>query len=218
MINTKSPADFIPNFTNERLTILADALLEQCYETDEDLQSMYDSNYSVGCTRFDRQKNKLLDMPLEHDWLSTIDSSNRLVMSIYGAPFRFTNDNHILPKKKASVLMSETENLQMSKFSNDSNQLSIPLIDPLSKQPDSDHPLKWRFFIDVIESGEMDDREYEIYFVGLNNIDRPCCTWKYSEHISSHLFTTDNYKPQKVKTNSAKITLPDIQERKKNNE
>ena len=58
-MNNVLPEEYVPNFTNERLTIIAEALLTQCYETDNDLQSENDSGYSVGCTRFDRQKNKL---------------------------------------------------------------------------------------------------------------------------------------------------------------
>ena len=69
-----TPADYISNFSNDRLTIIAQALLDECYTTDEDLQSPYDTSYGRGTTRFDRQRSRLLQMPLEHKWLSTTNA------------------------------------------------------------------------------------------------------------------------------------------------
>lgn len=214
------PSDFVTPFTNERLSTISNALLEQCYDTDDDLQSPYDSNYSIGCTRFDRQKNRLIDLPLEHDWINVVDPSNRLVMSIGGAPFRFTNDNYILPRKKSSALISKSEYNQMTEFSNISGQLEMKmeLVDSVPNNEKLDLPEKWRFYIDVIESSELDTKEYEIYFVGLNVIDQPCCIWKYTDHITSNISSVDENIPKKIETNRAKITLPNSKDRKQNNE
>ena len=217
MENTQ-PSDFVPPFTNERLAIISNALLEQCYETDDDLQSSYDSNYSLGCTRFDRQKNRLLDMPLVYSWLTVTDSSNRLIMSIDGAPFRFTNDNPIVPKKKSSSLVSKTESKQMSNFTNGQFQLRLIKSEDPSSENELNIPIKWRFYIDVIQSSELDSKEYEVFFVGLNVIDEPCCIWKHTENVVPHITSIDENITKKVETSRAKITLPNRKDTKVNNE
>ena len=184
-MNNVLPEEYVPNFTNERLTIIAEALLSQCYETDNDLQSENDSGYSVGCTRFDRQKNKLKNMSLEYSWLNISDGSNRLVMNVDGAPFRFTRDDYLSPKKLSSVKISDTEAIQIESYFVGS-QGAFDWDDDTNCEAKT--PIKWRFFIDVSESAEVEnERDYEIYFVGMNLSDQPKCIWK--EKLSS----TQNY-------------------------
>ncbi|MEZ8096562.1 hypothetical protein ACED51_20865 [Photobacterium swingsii] len=211
-MTNKLPSDYVPSFKNDRITILASALLEQCYQTDDDLQSDYDSGYSIGCTRFDRQKNRLKDMALEHEWLNISDGSNRLVMNIDGAPFRFTRDNYLAPKKQSSTAVSNTEAIQITKFSQ-SQQLGFDWSDDTDN--DLETPMKWRFFVDVTESAESDERDYEIFFVGLNSIDVACCVWQLSEHKSPALSSADDEKPQTVKTQPARTTLPNADKHRK---
>ncbi|OCH38837.1 hypothetical protein [Aliivibrio fischeri] len=205
------PCYFVPSFTNERLTIIAKALLEQCYRTDDDLQSDYDSGYSIGCTRFDRQKNCLKNMALEHSWLNISDGSNRLVMNIDGAPFRFTRDNYLAPKKQSSTTISSTEAIQITKFSQ-SQQLGFDWGD---ENIDNDTPNKWRFFVDVTEGLEGHDNDYEIFFVGLSALDQPCCVWRLAEHSSISLHSVEGGKPETVKSEPAKTTLPNTEKRRK---
>lgn len=208
----KSPASYVSNFTDERLTILATALLQQCFETDDDLQSDFDSGYSVGCTRFDRQKNRLKNMALEYEWLNITDGSNRLVMNIDGAPFRFTRDDYLAPKKLTSTAVSDSEAIQIKKFAQ-SKQLGFDWGD--EKSNDDYNIIKWRFFVDVTESVEDSTRDYEIFFVGFDELDTPKCVWSLSEHASSGIAGTDDNKPEKVPTKSAKTTLPNAEESRK---
>ncbi|HGF7375787.1 TPA: hypothetical protein AB5C23_003506 [Vibrio cholerae] len=206
------PSFYVKNFTDERLTILARALLQQCFQTDDDLQSDYDSGYSVGCTRFDRQKNRLKHMALEYEWLNITDGSNRLVMNIQGAPFRFTRDNYLAPKKRSSTAVSESEAIQIEKFSQ-SQQLSLDFGD---EKHDTDYNIiKWRFFVDVTQNAESSDRDYEIFFVCFDELDTPKCVWSLAEHASTGIASTDGHTPQKVPTKSAKTTLPNDEESRK---
>lgn len=209
-MTSKSPADYVPQFTNERITIIAKALLEQCYATDDDLQSTYDSGYSIGCTRFDRQKNRLKEMALEHAWLNISDGSNRLVMNINGAPFRFTRDDYLAPKKQSSTIVSRTEAIQIEKFSESQHQLGFDWGD--ADDSESEMPFKWRFFVDVTENSEFDQRDYEIYFVGLNFMDQISCVWQLSEHASHSLTSVHDEKPEAAKMPPAQTTLPHTKE------
>ena len=203
---SNTPSDFVPNFTNDRIELIAEAILKQCYETDENLQSEFDSNYSIGCTRFDRCKNCLKNLALNKSWLSISDGSNRLVMNIDGAPFRFTRDDYQAPKKRTSTIVSETEAIQMTKFS-ESQQLSLDWED--KNEDDTPLSLKWRFFIDVTEGFEADERDYEIYFVGLNEKDEAMCVWKLSDHSTNAISAVDSDKPKSVTIKPVKTTLPE---------
>ncbi|EKO3590776.1 hypothetical protein N6C01_003250 [Vibrio metschnikovii] len=211
-MTSKNPSDFVDAFTNERLTIIAQALLEQCYETDDDLQSDFDSGYSVGCTRFDRQKNRLKQMALEYPWLDIHDGSNRLVMKVEGAPFRFTRDNYLAPKKRSSTAVSDTEAIQIEKFEK-TQQLALDLGD--ETRDNDEYITKWRFFVDVAEDQEISQRDYEIFFVGFNAIDQPKCVWCLSEHRSSVITSVDDTRPEKVATKAPKTTLPNSDESRK---
>ncbi len=215
-MHDKKPSDFVDSFTDERLTIIAQALKEQCFKTDDDLQSDYDSGYSVGCTRFDRQKNKLKRMALEYDWLNISDGSNRLVMNINGAPFRFTRDDYSSPKKRSSTAVSETEAIQIEKFSA-SHQGSFNWGDDGSGESKED-VVKWRFFIDVIDALDDGERDYEISFVGFNEVDQVKCVWNLSDNSSTGISSADEELPDKVTTEAAKTTLPVTEVRKHSDE
>ena len=212
------PSDFVPGFTNERLTIIAQALLTECYTTDDDLQSKYDSGYSIGCTRFDRQKNKLKDMALDHHWLGITDPSNKLIMTIDGAPFRFTRDDYQAPKKIALTSVCETESQQIKKFEQ-TFQTEFNWGEKLDSGEESQDPVRWRFIVEVNESAEEDNyRDYEIYFVGYCMLDSPVCVWKLSEHTSGYAASTDAETVQAVSLEFAKTSLPVTDKGKKDND
>lgn len=214
-MSDKKPSHFVDSFTDERLTIIAKALKEQCFETDDDLQSEFDSGYSVGCTRFDRQKNKLKQMVLDYEWLNINDGSNRLIMNINGAPFRFTRDNYLAPKKRSSTAVSETEAIQIEKFTAH-HQESFNWGEDSGESMES--VLKWRFFIEVIEAPEGEERDYEIYFVGLNEVDQVKCVWSLPENSASGISSSDDTRPEKVTTEAPKTTLPTKEVRKLSDE
>lgn len=179
-MSTPHPQHFEPVLTDERLNILAKALLEECYSTEDDLQSSYDSGYSRGCTRFDRQKNKLKLLALQHPWLTISDGSNRLVMAIEGLPFRFARDDHTSPRKPATLLVSGTEAIQREKFIIE-NQFEMDF-DGISHSERMRQPSFWRFFVEVSESLE-DGRDYNIYFVGFNELKEAVCVWEYANKV-----------------------------------
>lgn len=203
-MSTPHPQYFEPVLTEERLNILAKALLEECYSTEDDLQSSYDSGYSRGCTRFDRQKNKLKLLALEHSWLTISDGSNRLVMSIEGLPFRFARDEHKAPRKPATLLVSGTEAIQREKFILE-NQIEMDF-DGISHSERIRQPSFWRFFVEVSESLE-DGRDYNIYFVGFNELKEAVCEWEYANRVAV-VTSTDDIKHDAVVLSPAVAEVP----------
>ena len=209
------PVNYVESFTADRLSIIAQALLDECYSTDDDLQSEFDSGYSIGCTRFDRQKNRLKNLVKDYEWLGITDPSNRLIMTIEDAPFRFTRDDYENPKKIASTLICDAESSQITKYTQQS-QLSFSWGDELESFEESDKPIRWRFVVDVNESPEdKGSRDYEIYFVGYCKYDSPVCVWKYSEHLSGYVTSTDSVLAEAVSLGSAKTSIPRKEEPRK---
>lgn len=203
-MSTPHPQHFEHVLTEERLNVLAKALLEECYSTEDDLQSTYDSGYSRGCTRFDRQKNKLKLLALEHNWLTISDGSNRLVMAIEGLPFRFARDEHKTPRKPATLLVSDTEAIQREKFVLES-QMEMDF-DGISYSEQLRKPSVWRFFVEVSESLE-DGRDYNIYFVGFNELKDAVCVWEYANKIAIAV-STDDTKHEAVELSPAVAKVP----------
>lgn len=205
----KTPTDFIPNFTDDRLTIIAQALLEECYTTDEDLQSPYDTSYGIGTTRFDRQRSRLLDMPLQHSWLGTTNSAFDLVMNINGAPFRFLSDDPNAPKKHfATSSTSKAETVQLEKFLQEQGELSIVNVSP-------EEPCAWRFFVIVSEDVD-ENREYDIKFVGFDKHSKPACMWSLSDHAATgYVAPVDGIIEPAVPTPLPRTTLPGEEQQNK---
>lgn len=205
-----TPADYISNFSNDRLTIIAQALLDECYTTDDDLQSKFDSSYGIGTTRFDRQRNRLIDMPLEHNWLNTTNTGFDLVMNIDGAPFRFLSDDPNNPKKHfATSASSKTETIQREKFlQQGQTELSIVKTNP-------GEPCTWRFFVVMGEDAEG-NKEYDIKFVGFDEHQELACMWTLSDHPSvGYVASLDGNLAPPVATPPARTTLPSEEKKAK---
>ncbi|RLM27599.1 hypothetical protein BIY29_02865 [Brenneria alni] len=102
-------------------------------------------------------------------------------MSIEGLPFRFARDEHKSPRKPATLLVSGTEAIQREKFIIES-QMEMDF-DGSSCSEQARKPSVWRFFVEVSESLE-DERDYNIYFVGFNELKEAVCVWEYANKVA----------------------------------
>ena len=154
----KLPVHYKPDLTHERLTIIADILLEEYYKTLDDLTSAYDSNYSIGCTAFDRQKNRIIALCLSgtYPWLNVLNSGNDLVFTIGSISCRFSSDNPNNPKKKATLTV---------------NRYQRQLFD------EAEHGDPCRFCF-VLDKGYNDDLEPRVVFLGFDAADAIKCEWE----------------------------------------
>lgn len=206
----KSPSEVVPAFTNERLTKIAKTLLEQALATDQDLTSPFDSGYTVGCTRFGRQRLSMLALAKENaQWLKIVDGSNRLILSIFGAPFRITCDDHTNPQKPAGKGITQPE-----------AQLLGELYDQMSFAFPEEKPttsLKWRFFTEYTENIEDGQGEYDVLFVGLDEYNKTQCVWRLSENAVSTITSTTEKPEAAVKKQPARTSLPRAKEKLREN-
>ncbi|GAB2805072.1 hypothetical protein [Dyella kyungheensis] len=100
------PSSFNVKLSSDRLQMIANWLLEELYNTQDDLTRATDSSYGRGCTTFDRQRNRIIQEAVsgDHPWLGLENSTFALVFTIGGVPCRFSNDDPANPSKGAVLL------------------------------------------------------------------------------------------------------------------
>ena len=100
------PSSFNAKLSSDRLQVIANWLLEELYNTQDDLTRATDSSYGRGCTTFDRQRNRIIQEAVsgDHPWLGLENSTFALVFTIGGVPCRFSNDDPANPSKGAVLL------------------------------------------------------------------------------------------------------------------
>jgi hypothetical protein len=154
----KLPVHYKSDLTHERLTIIAGILLEEYYNTLDDLNSHHDCNYTRGCTAFGRQKNRIINLAISstYSWLQLLNSGNDLVFAIGSVYCRFSSDNPDNPKKKATLIP---------------NRYRQSLID----ETVNDEPCRFCF---VLDKGYNDDQEPKVVFMGFDVSNTIKCLWE----------------------------------------
>jgi hypothetical protein len=152
------PVQFHQDLSSDRLTIISNLLLEEFYRTEDDLSSDVDDNYTRACTRFGRQKNRILKTGLskKYSWLSLVNAANDLVFCIGTVPCRFSNDDPRHPTKSAVLTV---------------NQYQLPFLED-SEMGD---PCRFCFIIDRGLYGNHDPR---VVFIGYDAAGAPRCQWE----------------------------------------
>lgn len=189
---TPQPWDFLPTLSEERLIVIAKALLDIFDEVQRDLSTPLDDNYTRGTTTFGRQKNKIIRLCLsdKYDWLDLRNTSNDLTFAIDGIPFRFFSDDHEKPKKPGFWRRNTQDNL----FPAEENE-----------------PVYWRF---IVEKPLADEAEASVYVIGANSNQDVVCEWKYEEMVRVLTSTTTN-RPEAIETPEPEVSLPEAQDQRK---
>ncbi|WP_445368220.1 hypothetical protein ACH5Y9_01255 [Methylomonas sp. BW4-1] len=160
------PVHYKSDLTHERLTVIASILLEEYYNTLDDLSSDYDSPYTWGCTAFGRQKNRIISLALagNYPWLKVLNSGNDLVFAIGSVSCRFSSDNPENPKKNATLTV---------------NRYQQPLFD----DAENGEPCRFCF---VLDKGYNEDIEPRIVFLGFDASGAIKCQWESDDVRTLH--------------------------------
>jgi len=159
------PAQFHPELSDDKLSLVAEWLLEELYATEDDLVRPTDSSYGRGCTVFDRQKNRIVleHASGKHDWLNVLANTFDLAFTIGGIPCRFSSDYVKNPTKKAVVEVTRYQKT----FFDDVGDASAPA----------------RFCF-VIDRGSFGGDEARVVFMGIDSHNVIRCEWK-SDNVQS---------------------------------
>lgn len=178
------PTDYHPSLTDERLALIASALLDMRSQTKEDLSSEYDDNYSIESACFGRCRNKIIEMTSsdEYPWLTLSNGQMDVTFSIGGVECRFFRDSSTKPKKKG--FFRPDQNLSL--FKSDDSQ-----------------PLIWRFIIEKSFSEEEDDR---VYFIGYSLHNQELVRWEHNG-LNAGVHLVAKKAPKAVELEAAPIDL-----------
>jgi hypothetical protein len=153
------PIHYHPDLTHERLSIVAELLLDEHYKTLDDLSSETDDNYTRGCTMFGRQKNRIKSVALAktYPWLQVSNSANDLVFTIGSVPCRFSSDDPNSPKKKAALTV---------------NRYQASFFDEIEG---NEKPCRYCF---IIDQGINEDADPSVVFLGFDATGVVRCQWE----------------------------------------
>jgi hypothetical protein len=186
-MNSKHPAMFYPDLTDDKLLLIATELLDIRYLTIGEMNSPYDDNYTRETAVFGRSKNMLISLAQggQHDWLSLRHAGMDVTINIGSVPCRFFRDDHDSPEKLGFFKRNAVDDLFAT---------------------DDQHPVMWRF---VVEKALTDDADDQVYFAGYNVYQEKVSEWIYS-NATPQLHTVDKVVPAAVEILPAPVAIRDV--------
>lgn len=178
------PSSFRPELTGERLSVIAEALLDIRFTTIREMDSPYDSNYSREGTAFERSRNMLIHMcqTKQYDWLTLVNPAMDVTFCIGSVPCRFFRDDPERPDKPGFFKRNAVDDL----FAKDEND-----------------PVMWRF---VVERAATDADEDRVHFIGYNIYQEKISHWTYGAS-GTVLHSIDNQTPPSKPLLPAKVDV-----------
>lgn len=152
------PSGLPSSLKEEYLNLIANWLLEEWRNTEDDLVRDTDNPYTRGTTKFGRQKQRITNEYLSgrYPWLRVENNGLDIVFSIMDIPCRFSNDNADSPKKRAVL---EVHPFQM------------PLIEEAE-------PGEAGRFVFVIDQGMDETSEPRVLLLGFSAAGEEVCRWR----------------------------------------
>ncbi len=175
-MRTRHPSDFHQGLTEERLSVIAETLLDVRFQTKRLLQSEFDDNYTRETAIFGRTKNRLISMALDskRDWMTLGQPTMDFTLKIEGVPVRvFAEDDPDAPQKGGFFRRSTTDDLFAT---------------------DDEVPVMFRF---IVERAPTDDAEDRVFFHGYNAQQVKVLEWLYRP-ATRVLHAVDDVIPQPV--------------------
>lgn len=153
------PWEFYPQLSHERLTVIAEELLQVLDRTYEQLSSPFDDNYTRGTCTFGRQRQMLIALCLsgKHNWLQLTHPGMDVTFNIEAIPVRFFADDPENPKKPGFFRRNVVDQLF---------------------EPELTTPTLHRF---VVEKPEFEGEGARVHFIGTNALDEIVSKWTYGE-------------------------------------
>lgn len=167
------PWDFYPQLSHDRLTVIAEELLQVLDRTYEQLSSPYDDNYTRGTCTFGRQRQMLIALCLSgrYSWLQLTHPGMDVTFNIDNIPVRFFADDPENPKKPGFFRRNVVDQLF---------------------EPQLTTPTLHRF---VVEKPEFEGEGARVHFIGTNALDEIVSKWTYGEGRVSVLQYSDETLP-----------------------
>lgn len=172
-----SPAEVSDELAPERLSVIAQLMLEVLHKALLDTSTEYDCAYTRGTLPWGRIRNALTQLVASrrYPWLTLKHAGNDLLIGIGRHPVRFFLDDHLNPRKLRVLNPTESE-MQQLELLPATGDKSVDL---------------WRF---IVERALTEDDEHSIYFVGYNRMREVVAQWQYHDTART-FFAVDDYIP-----------------------
>ncbi|KAA5952040.1 MULTISPECIES: hypothetical protein [unclassified Pantoea] len=187
MANYRSPWDFYPQLNEDRLSLIAEELLQVLDRTYEQLSTAHDDNYTRGTCTFGRQRQMLIALCLsgQHHWLQLTHPGMDVTFNIENIPVRFFADDPENPKKPGFFRRNEVDQLF---------------------EPQLTTPTLHRF---IVEKPEFEGEGARVHFIGTNALDEIVSKWTYGDgRTPPVLHSTDDTPPSSVSIELDPIKAP----------
>jgi hypothetical protein len=180
------PATFFPALSDERLSIVAVALLDMRHLVIRETNLPHDDSYTRGTRVFGCSRNRLIEMANggEYDWMALVHAGMDVTFTIGGVPCRYFQDDPDKPEKSGFFKRNVTDNLF-----------------PVEERD----PVMWRF---IVEPALLPDAEDRVFFIGYNVFQEKVSEWMY-QASTPNLHSLDQGGAAVADMPPAEVDLPD---------
>lgn len=170
-----TPEDLSPELGSDRLSVVAELMLDVLAKAIAATSTQYDCAYSRGALSWAWIKNALLAVARSrtYDWLTIRHAGNDLVIGVGSYPVRFFIDDHENPRKPRVLSPTDGEAYQLS-FDFGAMSDATPAL--------------WRF---IVERALTEDDENRVFFVGYNLYGEAVAKWQFTESVRGFRSTDD---------------------------
>ncbi|WP_408953724.1 hypothetical protein [Lysobacter sp. Hz 25] len=172
-----SPVEISEELAPERLSIIAQLMLEVLHKALLDASTEHDCAYTQGTLPWGRIRNALRQLVASrrYPWLTIKHAGNDLLIGLGPHPVRFFLDDHLNPRKIRVLNPTDSEMHQLELLP-ESGDKSVDL---------------WRF---IVERALTEDDEHRVFFVGYNRMKEVVAQWQYTDSART-FFAVDDYIP-----------------------
>lgn len=158
---TQSPWQFNPELSEDRLSIIAEGLLDVAYDVEAELSTPLDDRYTRNTTAFGRSRQWIIQKALarEYPWLRLRSPGMDVRFTIGGVTARFFSDDPQSPKKPGFFRHTQMDQLF---------------------EATPGEPVLWRF---VVDKDVAPESAIEVFFLGYNAMNEVISEWRYTPEV-----------------------------------
>lgn len=166
-MNSNTLIEFSEDFTDDRLILLCDNVLDNVHDSLKDTSTLYDTAWTKGCLPYGRLQGLIIYLASNkvYDWLSLANNTMDFTAKIGKTPIQFLIDDSFSPKKKHRLHRNLVETMQLSMALEELTETKVVV---------------WRCIVSIDKDGM---NEPKATIVGYDSNQIEVCRWSYDETV-----------------------------------